>query len=141
VVALGTLGSAPGLAQRASRPSYCPAPSKILNGVYHPSRLPVLAPCQRATGTVRTVRHETDGDLHIDVQLTPAFQKLLNSGDVSKQHGWLVVEFMARDGGHLPAPSVGDAITIVGAWVLDTEHAARAARSGRCRSTPTCHEP
>ena len=32
------------------------------------------------------------------------------------------VELMARDGGHLPAPSVGDAISLVGAWVKDTQH-------------------
>jgi Protein of unknown function (DUF3761) len=113
----------PASAQHATTAaSYCPSASMALNGVYHPSRLHVLASCKRATGTVRTVRREQDGDLHIDVQLIPAFQKLLNAGNTAKQHGWLVVEFMARDGGHLAAPSVGDQITIVGAWVLDAEH-------------------
>jgi Protein of unknown function (DUF3761) len=71
---------------------------------------------------VRAVRHEQDRDLHIDVQVTSAYRKLLNSKNYSLQHGWLVVEFMARDGGHLPEPSVGTAISIVGAWVFDSEH-------------------
>src|SRR5205823_10036900 len=102
--------------------AYCPSISAVLNGVYHPTRLQVMKPCQRATGTVRSVRHEQDGDLHIDVDLTPAFKKLLDYKNYSQQHGSLVVEFMARDGGHLPKPSVGDQITIVGAWVLDAEH-------------------
>jgi hypothetical protein len=29
---------------------------------------------------------------------------------------------MPRDGGHLPKPKKGDHVTLVGAWVLDTEH-------------------
>ena len=68
------------------------------------------------------VRHEQDGDLHIDVQLSPSFKKLLNYKNYSQQHGWLVVEFMARDGGHLPEPRVNSSVTLVGAWVLDAEH-------------------
>jgi hypothetical protein len=102
--------------------SYCPSFGAVLNEVYNPFRLVVIRPCQRATGTMRTVRHEQDGDLHIDVQLTPGFRKLLNYKNYSFQHGWLVVEFMARDGGHLPEPRVGDRVTLVGAWVLDSEH-------------------
>jgi hypothetical protein len=110
------------LGQAATRPAYCPSRTKVLNGVYHSSRLTVKRICQRAVGTVRVVRHEEDGDLHIDVEPTPAFQDLLNGANQSKQHGWLVVEFMARDGGHLPAPAVGDKVTLIGAWVLDAQH-------------------
>jgi hypothetical protein len=40
----------------------------------------------------------------------------------SKLGGNLVVEFMPRDGDHLPAPRVGDRISLTGAWVLDTNH-------------------
>jgi hypothetical protein len=39
-----------------------------------------------------------------------------------KQKGDLVVEFMPRDGGHLPRPAVGDFVTPVGVWVTDLEH-------------------
>src|SRR5207302_9646609 len=79
-------------------------------------------PCRRAVGTVVRTRVEPDGDLHFDVRLDPGFQKLLSSGNEAKQGGALVVEFMPRDGGHLPAPTVGDRVALVGAWVDDTDH-------------------
>jgi hypothetical protein len=50
----------------------CRAPSDVLGGVYHPERLRVLAPCRVAAGSVVQVRHEQDGDLHIDVALDAA---------------------------------------------------------------------
>lgn len=90
--------------------------------MYHPSRLVVSVSCQRASGGVELVRHEEDGDLHIDVALDPAYGSLKNAVNDSDQHGDLVVEFMARDGGHLPAPAVGDHVQLVGAWVTDTQH-------------------
>jgi hypothetical protein len=102
--------------------SACPPPSKTLAGVYHPDRLIVLNPCQRASGLIQDVRDEEDGDLHVLVRLDHPYRRLLNSGNYSQQHGWLVVEFMARDAGHLPEPSTGARITIWGAWVLDTDH-------------------
>jgi hypothetical protein len=82
----------------------------------------VLSACKHAAGTVTVVRHEQDGDLHIDVRLDAAYRGLLAPANYSKQHGDLVVEFMARDGGHLPKPSVGDRISLAGAWVDDTQH-------------------
>jgi len=99
----------------------CPSSSRVLRGVYHPERLTVLSACQRATGVVTIVRAEPDGDLHFDVRLDPSYRSLLRSGN-AKQHGDLVIEFMPRDGGHLPAPSVGDRVSLVGAWVDDTDH-------------------
>ena len=109
-------------AHRHTAAAYCPPKRSALKGVYHPIRLHVLVACQRAIGTVRSVRHEDDGDLHIDVGLLPPFKRLLNDKNYSLQHGWLVVEFMPRDSGHLPRPSIGDKVTLVGAWVLDSEH-------------------
>jgi hypothetical protein len=100
----------------------CPAPKRALNGVYHPSRLRVLDPCRRVVGTVALVRHEPDGDLHIDVALDSRYRGLLNATNISRQHGDLVVEFMARDGGHLPEPRVRDRVALVGAWVDDAQH-------------------
>jgi hypothetical protein len=100
----------------------CPAPSRTLAGVYHPSRLVVLDPCQYAAGVVMDVRHEEDGDLHVIVRLDSAYRRLLDSTNYSQQQGGLVVELMARDGGHLPAPTTGARIAIVGAWVSDSVH-------------------
>jgi hypothetical protein len=100
----------------------CPPPAKALAGVYHPDRLIVLKPCQKASGVIQDVRDEEDGDLHILVLLDGPYRRLLNAGNYSQQHGWLVVEFMARDAGHLPEPTSGARITMWGAWVLDTDH-------------------
>jgi len=99
----------------------CPASTDALTGVYHPARLAVLRSCQKATGTVVTVRHEPDGDLHIDVALDRRYRFLSAPGNAT-QHGWLVVEFMARDGGHLPEPGAGQRISLIGVWVTDMQH-------------------
>src|SRR5439155_2960336 len=90
------------VAASSTNPSYCPSKSKWTKGVYRPSRLVLQGVCQRAVGTVRSVRHEEDGDLHIGVRLISEYKTLINDENVREQHGWLVVEFMPRDGGHLP---------------------------------------
>lgn len=66
-----------------------------------------------------TVRHEDDGDLHIDLDTGGILTNAVNG---SEQGGDLLIEFMPRDGGHLPAPAVGDHISLTGAWVLDADH-------------------
>ena len=102
----------------------CPDPSRALDGVYHPDRLSVRDPCKRITGTVILVRPaEEDGDLHFDVRLDPSHRSLLMPNNFREQDGGLVVEFMPRDHGHLPAPSPGDRVSLLGAYVDDTEHA------------------
>jgi hypothetical protein len=101
----------------------CPARSHVLEGVYHPDRLLVRDPCRSVTGTVILVRPtEDDGDLHFDVRLDHP-DRMLMANNRSQQDGGLVVEFMPRDHGHLPAPSPGDRVSLVGAYVDDTEHA------------------
>jgi hypothetical protein len=104
--------------KRRSAPT-CAAPAGVLAGVYHPRRLHVLAACRSVSGTVIRISHELDGDLHIGLDSGGA---LTNNVNRLKLGGELVVEFMPRDGGHLPAPSVGDRVSLTGAWVLDTNH-------------------
>jgi hypothetical protein len=60
-----------------------------------------------------------DGDLHVALDTGGV---LTNAVNVSREGGNLVVEFMPRDGGHLPAPVVGEHIRLTGAWVLDANH-------------------
>jgi hypothetical protein len=91
-----------------TRPSYCPVKRHALDGVYHPARLVIMRVCQRASGVVRDVRLEEDGDLHIRFHLTATYAALTNDVNDAKQHGDLVVEFMPRDGGHLPKPAIGN---------------------------------
>lgn len=100
----------------------CPARGRVLAGVYHPVRLTVIDPCKRVSGTIKEIRHEEDGDLHINVSVDPAYRGMLNEANKSKEHGYLVVEFMARDGGHLPEPNVGDHVDLLGAYVMDEQH-------------------
>src|SRR5712671_2211199 len=105
--------------------SVCPAASAVLDGVYHPQRLTVLSPCKKAVGTVVAWHKESgkgDGDLHIQLRLDAAYASLKNAKNDSAQGGNLVVEFMPRDGGHLPKPVVGQHLALRGAWVLDTQH-------------------
>jgi hypothetical protein len=106
----------------ASRPKYCPTKKHVLDGVYHPERLRILKLCQRATGVVTKVILEGDGDLHIRFLLNSNYTPLTNDVNDAKQNGDLVVEFMPRDGGHLPKPRKNDELTLVGAWVTDLEH-------------------
>lgn len=108
-----------GSSQGQRAPATCPSPRNVLAGVYHPSRLHVLAPCRTIFGVVTAISHEQDGDLHVAVNTHGALTNALNR---SKLGGDLLVEFMPRDGGHLPAPRVGSRIRLTGAWVLDTNH-------------------
>ncbi len=103
---------------RRSSPT-CAAPADVLAGVYRPHRLRVLATCRSVSGIVIRISHEQDGDLHIGLDDGGA---LTNAVNRSRLEGELVVEFMPRDGGHLPAPRVGEHIILTGAWVLDTNH-------------------
>lgn len=87
--------------------------------MYHPDRLHVLARCRVVSGTVEGITHERDGDLHIALNTGG---RLTNAMNISDLGGNLVVEFMPRDGGHLPAPAVGQHISLTGAWVFDANH-------------------
>lgn len=100
----------------------CPDPSRVLAGVYHPDRLSVRDPCRRVAGVVDDVRYEEDGDIHVLVRLDHQYDGMLMANNRSEQDGDLVVEFMPRDNGHLPPPSTGDRLMLVGAYVCDTEH-------------------
>jgi uncharacterized membrane protein YgcG len=100
----------------------CPPLSHVLKGVYHPDRLFIIDRCKHAAGVVADIRSEEDGDYHIMLRLDPRFAYLSNKENKQQQHGWLVVEFMPRDHGHLPAPTIGQHIRFLGAWVLDEDH-------------------
>jgi hypothetical protein len=100
----------------------CPSAAKTLDGVYHPDRLSVMDPCFHAAGTVTESTVEEDGDLHFDVALEQPYRSMLLSGNRTAQNGDLVVELMPRDYGHIDAPSTGDHVDIVGAYVNDTLH-------------------
>ena len=95
----------------------CPAPGSALTGVYEPSRLLVLNPCQSFSGTVDHVSPMPDGDYHVDLKPDPGYESLLNAAN----QGLLVTEIMPRDLGRLAIPSAGQHLQLAGAYVNDTE--------------------
>jgi hypothetical protein len=90
-------------------------------GVYSPDRLRVIDSCRHLTGTVTSVTPEEDGDMHVHVRPDAAYRSLLRSNEYYSD-GTLVTELMPRDHGHLPAPSVGDRVSMTGAYVFDEDH-------------------
>jgi len=95
-------------------------PGNALMGVYHPYRLQVIAPCRWFRGRVTTIRHEEDGDYHVDVAPDPGFGRYLVHDNYTEQGGALVTEVMPGQG--LPIPSSGEHVAVFGTWVLDTDH-------------------
>lgn len=104
--------------------------------VYSPDRLQLLAACVTVTGTVAMIRTESDGDLHVLLQLDSGQDKYINSKNISAENGDLVLEpvcvntptqadAISACAGYknpLPIPTVGSHISVTGPWVLDVDH-------------------
>ena len=108
--------------------------------VYHPDRLRLLNACVTVSGTIESVTPEPDGDDHVRLRLDPgqacAGEPCVNAGNVSGQHGDLLLEPVCehavtqadavaactgwRD--PLASPPVGRHVTVSGPWVLDMDH-------------------
>jgi hypothetical protein len=71
-------------------------------------------------GVVSSVRHEPDGDYHVDVRPDPGYRRLLDEGNRLHQGGALVTEIMP--GQRLPVPAIGEHVQVFGTWVYDTAH-------------------
>ncbi|MHB8244854.1 MAG: hypothetical protein ACYDGN_05770 [Acidimicrobiales bacterium] len=121
-----------------------------LANVYHSYRLKIVSDCITVTGTVAYVRHEDDGDIHVNLSLPPAESHLLNRLNISEQFGNLVTEIVPADqpgctrgqpprlprtayrspsyqygictGADIATPRIGAKITVTGPYVLDTDH-------------------
>jgi hypothetical protein len=126
-------------------PAGTPCRSNPLANVYHPYRLRVIEACATVSGSVTVVRHEDDGDIHFDLALDAQYANLLVPGNVSRQHGWLVIEIVPADGpgctaGQPPrapsgtydygictgasvaTPAVGAHVAVTGPYVMDLAH-------------------
>ena len=116
-----------------------------LANVYHPNRLTVVNACMTVSGTVESVRSESDGDTHFDLALDPQFTSLLRPANSSSQHGWLVAEIVPADepgctpgrpprpatgtydygictGADETSPAVGSHVFVTGPYVIDEDH-------------------
>ncbi len=66
------------------------------------------------------VRAEDDGDEHVLVVPDRGFARFLDHDNYTEQGGALVTEIVR--GQHLPVPSVGEHVEVLGTWALDTDH-------------------
>lgn len=78
--------------------------------------------CIAVTGRVTRVRHEQDGDFHVDIALAAPFASLVNARNRSEQRGALVVEIISADQAGVTKPKAGAHVRVVGPYVLDRDH-------------------
>ncbi len=108
--------------------------------VYSPDRLQLLAACIELTGTIDLESAQADGDYHVRLHLDPGQtcggQPCLDAPNVSDQAGDLILEpvcenpitqadaVAACQGYHNPLvlPPVGSHVSVMGPFVLDTDH-------------------
>lgn len=124
--------------------------ASLWDHVYNPQRL-IKQPqgCISVTGTIVDatapqkshepdgVRHEADGDTHGWLKLDPAYQNLLNAGNMSDEGGNMVFEIVCKFPVTQPdataacenykspiqIPPVGSHVRMTGTYVQDTNHA------------------
>jgi len=116
----------------SARPGGCdPA---LWRHVYHPYRLHVISACTTVTGIIEAARKEPDGDYHI--LLKPDRAGIVNSVNVSQQHGDLVLEPVCENPvtqadaiaacsgfmGDVRVPPDGTHVSVTGSYVLDADH-------------------
>jgi hypothetical protein len=108
--------------------------------VYSPDRLQLLAACIELTGTIDLESAQADGDYHVRLHLDPgqtcAGQPCIDADNVSQQGGDLILEPVCENpitqadavaacvGYHNPLvlPPVGSHVTVMGPFMLDTDH-------------------
>jgi len=109
--------------------------ASLLNHVYHPTRLQMIAPCIEVTGTIVDIKHEADGDDHIQLRIDPQLDNLLDSYNNNDQNNSLVLEpvcqglvtqtdaIAACRDFHSPVkvPAEGTKVRVLGRFVLDQE--------------------
>lgn len=115
-----------------------PCDKSLWNHVLSPFRLHIIADCIIATGTIESISKRGDGDYHIELKLDPEYTDLVNSGNIRKLDGNLLLEpicqnptieyyewgstaacanFTAR----LDIPPVGSHVQVAGSYVFDAE--------------------
>jgi hypothetical protein len=123
-------------AQGDTTPTKIQCDDSLWNYVYKSYRLHVLEKCKRATGTVKAVSVEDDGDAHLLMKLDSGQEHLLNHFNYERQKGYLVVEVICvyKFGGKHPKiecdgqvnkiyiPAIGERVEVIGTFVLDTKH-------------------
>ena len=91
-------------------------------GVYNPLRFRVLVNCQLASGVVKSVTRQPDGDQRIGVGLDSQYLSLLNAGNTNYQNRLLALELTLQDQSTVLLPAVGQHVRFVGPLVYDIEN-------------------
>lgn len=102
---------------------------------YHRERFTIIATCKTFSGVIEHVRHEPDGDDHIQLRLDPGQGHPLNHANVAKQKSCLVVEpvcvhrvtqrdaIAACEGSPVvDVPKRGAHVRATGVYVVDNPH-------------------
>lgn len=137
--ALGALVLAPLLAVTPSsvassgHPIHCVQPVHNRH-LYYPERLTFVR-CAQVSGTVARIISARDGDYHVELQLDPGQESLINAANVAHTRGHLVVEEPCQNVSTLSAIAVcvgyvsplplmvmGRHYTVTGAYVQDGIH-------------------
>ena len=102
-------------------------------------RLKVIEECKTVRGIVEGVSLQEDGDYHINLKLDPEFSNLVNSANIEKQNGALVVEVICAGPSKgiegvlsscacknyqnkIQLPQVGTHVEVTGSYVKDRLH-------------------
>lgn len=113
-----------------------PCDTNLWQHIYKSARLRVLEECKAVTGIVIWVHPEPDGDYHIRLKLDTGQESLLNTRNIEKQYGCLVLEIICarkviqKDAAsscagfinNVQIPQKGEHIKVIGSYVLDIEH-------------------
>lgn len=108
----------------------------LWNHVYNPQRLTIINPCIAVEGTIRLIRTEKDGDLHIQLIPDSQYANLINNVNIEKQNSSLVLEpicvkTVSQEDAiaactnftyPIDLPKIGEHVTVIGSYVLDTAH-------------------
>jgi hypothetical protein len=152
VVVAALLGVIAGCNYLPTRPERPPEHAKarscdasLWTHVYHgrfptaEDRLQVINSCLTLSGVIVKARTEKDGDWHIQLDLDPEYQSLLNQANLDKQYGYLVLEPICSrrvsqsdtiaegvcDGfsqAIFTRDLIGKRVTATGAYVIDRQH-------------------
>ena len=118
----------------SSSPGQCD--QTLWDHVYNPARLQIVDRCKIVTGTIESIRIESDGDFHIRLKVDPQFASMINSANVNGQFGDLVLEPICENPVTQPdaiaacanfhqnmdIPPIGTHVTVTGSYVHDLEH-------------------
>lgn len=99
------------------------AVADVMAGVWNPSRLRIVDPAVKVTGTVVTEYFiAEDGDICFDVELDPEYTHMLSIGSYVLRRGRIHVEIVPMYQDEVKPPNKGDRVELIGAWVVDTDH-------------------